>query len=133
VLGEVLKRYYGPRNGAAMERLRRVFELAEESYFAQWSAQRFESAWHAPTPGEFMFDHRLVGTMPGPAAHLREPFLDAEGRAAYRDGLVAILKELPRLDGQCDDGGRLDKIRRGVIVTLNLLNTICSCLGETIP
>ena len=29
--------------------------------------------------------------------------------------------------------GRLAGIRRGVVVTLNLLNTISYCLGETLP
>jgi hypothetical protein len=37
----------------------------------------------------------------------------------------------PRLlEGHCDDEGRPANIRRSVIVTLNLLNTLWSCLGE---
>jgi hypothetical protein len=41
-----------------------------------------------------------------------------------------MLAELPKLEGQCDDRGRLADIQRSAVVTLNLLNTICSCLGE---
>ena len=66
----------------------------------------------------------------GPATYLREPCLDAAGRKEYRRGLRAILAGLPKLEGRCDDAGRLANIRRSVIVTLNLLNTICACLGE---
>ena len=38
-----------------------------------------------------------------------------------------------RLQGQCEDRGRLAAIHRGIIVTLNLLNTISYCAGEAIP
>lgn len=107
-------------------------ELAEDSYFGQWSEERFRAAWYIGTPGEFKLDQGLWGTSPGPATYLQEPCLDATGRKEYRRGLRAILAELPKLEGQCDDGGRLANIRRSVIVTLNLLNTICSCLGEPV-
>jgi hypothetical protein len=132
VLTEVLETYYRPRNAEALQRLTRVFTLAEDSYFSQWSAERFARERGTPVPGEFMLGS-LFGTCPGPAAYLREPFLDANGRDEYRKGLLSILAELPKLDGNCDDGGRLANIRRGAIVTLNMLNTVCYCLGEAIP
>jgi hypothetical protein len=116
-----------------MTRLARVFRMAEESYFSQWSTEQFGKVWGIPVPGEFKLDQRLFGTSPGPATYLKEPCLDAKGRSEYRTGLSSILTELVRLQGQCDDHGRLASIRRSVIVTLNLLNTISYCAGETIP
>jgi len=130
VLEEVLELLYQPRNAEAARRLARVVELAEESYFGQWSEDLFRKVWRTGKPGEFKLDQGLWGTSPGPATYLKEPCLDAKGRREYRKGLAAILAELPKLEGQCDDGGRLANIQRSSIVTLNLLNTICSCLGE---
>jgi hypothetical protein len=133
ILDEVLTRYYKPRSAEAMQRLTRVFHVAEDSYFSQWSAEHFSKVWGIPVPGEFKLDQRLFGTSPGPATYLKEPCLDAKGRSEYRAGLSSILSELVKLQGQCDDQGRLANIQRGIIVTLNLLNTISYCLGETIP
>jgi hypothetical protein len=107
-----------------------VVELAEDSYFSQWSENLFRRVWQIGKPGEFKLDQALWGTSPGPATYLKEPCLDAKGRKEYRQGLRAILAELPKLEGQCDDRGRLANIERSVIVTLNLLNTVSSCLGE---
>src|SRR5438045_3794589 len=71
---------YRPRTAAAARRLRRVMELAEDSYFGQWSEARFRAAWHLGTPGEFKLDQGLWGTSPGPATYLKEPCLDTTGR-----------------------------------------------------
>ena len=130
VLEEVLTTLYKPRDAEALGRLARVVELAEESYFGQWSEPLFRKVWQVGTPGEFKLDQGLWGTSPGPATFLKEPCLDAKGRREYRKGLRAVLAELPKLAGRCDDGGRLANIERSAIVTLNLLNTVCSCLGE---
>ncbi len=83
-------------------------------------------------PGEFKLDQRLFGTSPGPATFLKEPCLDAAGRKEYRKGLKALLVDLPKLNDACNDAGRLQRIQRSVIVTLNLLNTVSYCSGEPI-
>lgn len=132
VLDEVLTRYYRPKTAEALAGLKRIVKTAEESYFSGWSEERFRKDWGIPVPGEFKLDQRLFGTSPGPATYLKEPCLDAAGRKEYRKGLKSILAGLPALDRNCDDGGRLERIRRGAIVTLNLLNTVCYCLGEAI-
>ncbi|MBI4606649.1 MAG: hypothetical protein HY721_32195 [Planctomycetes bacterium] len=132
-LAEVLERLYKPKGEEALRRLARIFAVAEDSYFEQWSAEPFAKVWGIPVPGEFKLDQRLFGTCPGPATYLKEPCLGPEGRKAYRNGLRTILEEIPKLAGLCDDGGRLAAIRRSAIVTLNLLNTISYCLGEPIP
>jgi hypothetical protein len=129
-LTEVLTWYYRPKNAEALAGLKRIVQTAEESYFGNWSADLFKKVWGIPLPGEFKLDQRLFGASPGPATYLKEPCLDAAGRKNYRLGLKSILAELPRLSHSCDDAGRLGRIRRSVIITLNLLNTICYCLGE---
>jgi len=130
VLDEVLESLYRPRDAEAARRLGRMVELAEESYFSQWSEELFRKLWGVGKPGEFKLDQGLFGTSPGPATYLKEPCLDAKGRKEYRKGLAAILAELPKLEGRCDDRGRLANIERSAMVTLNLLNTVCACLGE---
>ena len=52
---------------------------------------------------------------------------------SWSDSRASILRELPKLQGHCDDRGRLAGIRRSANVTLNLLNTISYSLGEPIP
>jgi hypothetical protein len=130
VLSEVLELYYKPKTTEAHKLLLSIFQRAEETYFSHWSAERFAQMWGAPVPGEFMLDQHLFTTFPGPATYLKEPSLDAEGRKAYKAGLISILGDLPKLAGQCDDGGRVERIQRGVIVTSNLVSTVQFCMGE---
>ena len=81
-------------------------------------------------PGEFKLNDALFGTSPGPATYLMEPYLDADARLAYKNGLVSILDDLPKIKNNFEDNGRLKRIKRGIMVTLNLINTIHTCKGE---
>jgi hypothetical protein len=132
VVTEALQEFYRPKTDDALKRLTHVFQTAEDSYFNQWSDDRFRGIWGVPVPGEFKLDQRLFGTSPGPATYLKDPCLDAAGRKEYRKGLRAILSMLPQLSNDCDDAGRLHKVQRSVIATLTLLNTVSYCLGEPI-
>jgi hypothetical protein len=131
-VGEVLDKYYKPKNADAHNGLMSIFQTAEESYFGQWSERLFREMWGIPAPGEFKLDQHLFGTSPGPATYLKEPMLDANGRKEYRKGLRSILEQLPKLQGNCDDNGRVERIGRCVTVTLSVLNTVSYCLGEAI-
>jgi len=125
VLAGVLATYYRPRTDATRQRLVDLFLQAEESYFGNWPRQEeLFLKLYGFVPGEFKLDQNLWGTSPGPATFLKEPMLDAAGRRAYKQGLLSILRDLPELESRCDDRGRLVKIRRALIFTLNLLNTI---------
>jgi hypothetical protein len=124
-LAEVIELYYKPKTAGARRKLVDVFLRAEEAYFSNWARQReLFLKMYGFVPGEFKLDQNLWGASPGPATFLREPMLDAAGRRDYKQGLMSILRELPELEGRCDDRGRLARIKRAVIFTLNLINTI---------
>ena len=129
-VGEVLAAYYKPKSDEALTGLRQVFRQAEEAFFGQWQEEPFRRLHGAPMPGEWIMTNNLFGTAPGPAAYLREPYLDAAGRKAYKAGLCEILKDLPQLAEQCDDDGRIKRIQSGIIVTLTMLATVMLCQGE---
>jgi hypothetical protein len=134
-LAESLELYYKPKSGVALKKLMNIFLRAEDSYCGQWDPAAFEalrgknSSWAGP-PGEFELDEHLFGHSPGPATYLLEPCLNAAGREACKNGLISILRDLPAIENAFDDHGRIDKIRRGIIITLNFLNTISQCKGE---
>ena len=134
-LAESIELYYKPKNVDAQKKLVEIFLRAEDAYCGQWDPAAFEalrgktSSWAGP-PGEFELNERLFGQSPGAATFLLEPCLNAAGREAYKNGLISILRDLPAIASSFDDQGRLDKIRRGIIITLNLINTIRQCKGE---
>jgi len=130
VLAEVIERYYQPKSDEAHRKLVELFLRAEDIYFGQWDAQRFAEIYKCPPPGEFKLNDVLFGVSPGAALYLMEPYLDAAGRQAYKQGLKSILEDLPKIEGQFEDQGRLAKIKRACILTVNFINTIRACKGE---
>jgi hypothetical protein len=129
-LAEVIGRYYKPKSTAAHKKLVELFLRAEEAYFGQWDAKRFRAAHNTQPPGEFKLNDTLWGFSPDAALYLLEPYLNAEGRQAYKGGLKAILKDLAAIEGDFDDGGRIRRIQRGMIITLSLINTVRACKNE---
>ena len=127
-LAEVIAMYYKPKSPAAQKSLVELVLRAEDAYFGQWEPKQF-AARGTPMPGEIHLTD-LFGAAPGPARYLMEPFLTADGRRAYKRQLVTLLKDLERLEGMLDDGGRLERMRRGMAFTLNLVDTIRCCKSE---
>jgi hypothetical protein len=129
-LAEAIQVYYKPKSPAAHKKLVEIFLRAEEAYFGQWDGKRFREVHKTAPPGEFKLNDALFGFSPDPALYLLEPYLTAEGRHAYKKGLVAILRELPGLESSVDDGGRLKRIQRAIGLTLSFINTVRACKNE---
>ena len=128
VLSDVVETYYKPRTDRSGKKLVELILRAEDAYFDQWAGveQRFidtfkvSSDWESH---EFAIDG-LWGDSPGPAAYLQNPRVDANGRQEYKKGLISILQDLPAIEDDFDDDGRVAKIKRGMIITLTLINSM---------
>jgi hypothetical protein len=117
VLSETLEHLYQPKNSAALHKLVEIYLKAEDAYFDQWNAERILAAHKAPMPGELHL-MTLFGIAPGPATYLMEPYLDAQGRRNYQEGLVAVLKDIYAIEGDFNDQGRIGRIKHGISETL---------------
>jgi hypothetical protein len=100
-----------------------VFLQAENVYFEQWNAERIVAAEKAPMPGELHLIP-LFGSTPGPAIYLMEPFLNAQGRFKYKEGLIGTLKDIDAIETEFNDDGRIARIKRGISETLVDINNI---------
>jgi hypothetical protein len=126
VLGEVAELYYRPKTSTARRKLVDLIFRAEEAYFGLWDPDRFQ-----PGMSRELHLTNLFGVTPGPASYLLEPYLTANGRRTYQKELVAILSELTDIGDSFDDHGRLQRIQKGIIFTLNLVETIGRAKGES--
>ncbi len=112
-LAEVIELYYRPKTASAHKKLVDVYNRAEDAFFGSWP----EAAKKNPhRPGEFHLEP-LFGTAPQKSIYL-EQCLTAKGRAQYRKGLISVLEALAKLEDQCDDDGRIQRIRTCVISVL---------------
>jgi hypothetical protein len=130
VLSEVIETLYRPRKKAAREGLVSIFRRAEDGYFENWNLDRIRAARKRPEPGE-LYLTRLHGTSPSEASYLLEPYLDTNGRLAYKRTLVCLLQDLHGIEGQFDDDGRLARIKKGIEGALVDINNIAFAKGET--
>jgi hypothetical protein len=129
VLAEVIELYYRPRDARTRKTAADIFRRGEGAYFDQWETGRFAAKGRS-MPGELHLTD-LFGTSPGPATYLLEPFLDGAGRREYKNRLAAILPDLDQMDGHCEDGGRVARIRKSITVTLMVLDSIRAARGES--
>ncbi len=129
-LAEAVQVYYKPKGPQTQQKLVELFLRAEDAYFGQWDAKRFREVHKTASPGEFKLNDALFGFSPDPALYLLEPYLTADGRQAYKKGLVAILRELPALESSVDDGGRFKRIERAIGLTISFINTVRACKNE---
>ncbi len=133
-LAEVIELYYKPKTAQSRDKLADIIVQAEDAYFNQFAGriQRAIKYWKIdPKAFEgkddldsyFMLDS-LFATSPGPASFLKEPVLDAQGRAEYKKGLISVLENLSAIEDDFEDNGRIEGITSAVMITLTILNTI---------
>ena len=132
VVAQVIEELYCPQKDIAFKKLVLIFLKAENAYFNQWgdAVARFRKYRNTGPAGEFYMDH-LRGDSPGPACYLTNPvYLDGTGRLAYKKELIALLSDLQMIERDFKDGGRIKALKRSMIITLTLLNTIMDAKGE---
>jgi hypothetical protein len=129
VLEEVIEAYYQPRSAAARGKLADVFLASEEAYFGQWDTERMKEQQKLEPPGEFCVG-LLFGTSPDLIGILWEPFLNAEGRAACRRGMIAALRQLVEVEHDFGDRARIERLTRVLTITIQFLATIMGAKGE---
>jgi hypothetical protein len=126
VVAQVIEDLYRPQSVGAHKKLTEIFLKGEDAYFDQWgdSVERFRKYWKTSPAGEFKLDE-LHGDSPGPAAYLTDPvFLDGAGRLAYKKALMPLLSDLQEIEESFKDDGRIKAMKRSIIITLTLLNTV---------
>lgn len=131
-VAEVTEELYGPKSEAAHRKLVGIFLKGEDAYFDQWGDAEERWARHLGTrpAGEFYLDG-LVGGSPGPMGYLCNPvFFEAQGRLAYKNALIPLLRDLQEIEGDFRSAGRIRALKRSMIITLTLLNTIMYAKGE---
>ena len=130
VLGEVLEQLYKPGSAAAQKQLVQVFQKAENIYFDQWDMDRIRVARKRAGPGELHLTS-LFGATPNAADYVMEPYLTTAGRAAYKQGLIELYRDVARLEGACQDNGRIARIQKGIESALVDINNVAHAKNET--
>jgi hypothetical protein len=68
--------------------------------------------------------------MCGVCSRFHEPFLNAKGRKACRDALLAVYDDLVSCEGNYDDGGRIKRIGQCIVNTISDIETLIAGKGE---
>ena len=92
--------------------------------------QRFFDVWKIPPRCEWKLNDALFGKSPDPAMYLLEPYLTPEGRQRYKAALVKSLAILDEIRHDFEDNGRIERMRRCLIVSCHMLNTVMAAKGE---
>ena len=130
VVNEVLEAKYRPKNEAAMKKMTSAFSRCESAYFGGWNEKRIAEHDKMPAPGELHLGP-LFGDSPGAATYLNEPFLDKDGRKAFRDALLISYDEITSCESDFDDEGRIGRIKRCLVAALADLETLRLGKGES--
>jgi hypothetical protein len=123
VLTQILEERYRPKNPAALKKLFNVFRKPEETYFANWQEKAIAEHDKMPPPGELHLGP-LFGNSPGGPTYASEPFLNRDGRKAYKESLLAAYDELMSCRDQFDDGGRVERIAKCLTNTVADIETL---------
>jgi len=125
VLEEVIELYYRPRTPEARKTLADVFCRVEEGFFGRWDVKGIKEQHKADVPGEFA-GWGLFGEEPEFPAHLFDPFLNKEGRLAYKNELIACLKDMEAIRGQLGCQDRTERVIEALLLTVQFLKAyIC--------
>jgi hypothetical protein len=130
VVQQVLEAKFQPNSAKAMTKLCDVFSRCEAAYFAGWDEKRIAEHDKVPPPGELHLAP-LFGDSPGGPTYLSEPFLDREGRKAYREALLAAYSTIESCDGQFNDDGRIARLKQCLIGAISDLDTLRLGKGES--
>lgn len=121
VVAKVIEDLYRPQNVTAHKKLTQIFLNGEDAYFGHWGNS---------DAGEIYMD-LLVGDSPGPAGYLTQlQYLDATGRLEYKKALIPLLRDLQSIEKSFNDNGRIRALKRSMLITLTLLNTVMYAKGE---
>jgi len=131
VLMEVLDERYRPKNPAAAKKLLDVFTKPEQAYFAQWNEKAIAEHDKVPPPGELHLGP-LFGTSPGGPTYVAEPFLNKDGRRAYRDALLAAYDGITSVENDFADDGRVKRIQRCLVSAIADVETLAMGKGEAL-
>jgi hypothetical protein len=129
VLAETLELIYRPKNPVALGKLVKIYQKAEGAYFGQWDDKRILEQLKVPRPGELHLTN-LFGASPGASSYLMEPFLDANGRLQYKQGLTEIYKDISQIEHEFNDQGRIARIRQGIDEALADINNVAMSKDE---
>ena len=119
LLQEVIDELYAPRSDTAAEELARVFEEAEEVFFAHFDP--LLAAGGRPR-GEIYLEP-LKGICPGPAIYLRDAMTEA-GRREYGRRLGKLLPILERLEPECGERAKVRRMGRCVSGALDEIGRV---------
>ncbi len=128
ILEEVIEEYYKPRNEKARQMLADIFFRVEEGYFGRWNPETIKASHQLDMPGEFS-GWGLFGEEPEIPGHLGEPFLDKEGRLAYKDELIRCLKDLEGLEPDLKSKDRTERLMDALVLTVQFLKTYIAFKG----
>ena len=130
VVSEALENLYRPKNPAALKKLVSVFNGPESTYFSHWDEKRIAEHDKVPAPGELHLGP-LFGNSPGGPGYLDLPFLDAEGRKAYRDALLAAYDALVSCEMDLGEEDRVSRLKRCLVNACSDVETLRQGKGET--
>ena len=129
VLSETVDHLYHPRNDVAHRKLVEIIQDAEDAYFGRWDRQRIQDATGRPAPGEF-YTSEVLGSSPGSARYLMEPYLDTAGRLHYKQSLISLYQKISSIETDFNDGGRIGRIKQGLAAAMTDVNTISTVKNE---
>ena len=122
VIEEVVDTYYRPRTPHARGVLADVFLRVEEGFFGRWDPAAIKKAHNLDMPGEFS-GWGLFDTEPDLPGHLYEPFLDKEGRIAYKGELVGCLRDLDGIRNDVGDAERVARLTDALATAIQFLKS----------